>query len=35
MDQEKISLSEVAEEVRSSIHALEEDNFLSKEDLKK
>ena len=35
MDQEKISLSEVAEEVRSSIHSLEEDNFLSKEDLKK
>ncbi len=35
MDQEKISLSEVAEEVQSSIHSLEEDNFLSKEDLKK
>ncbi|MDA9030290.1 Sec-independent protein translocase protein TatB [Candidatus Pseudothioglobus singularis] len=35
MDQEKISLSEVAEEVRSSIHSIEEDNFLSKEDLKK
>ncbi|WP_251988136.1 twin-arginine translocase subunit TatB [Candidatus Pseudothioglobus singularis] len=35
MDQEKISLSEVAEEVHSSIHSLEEDNFLSKEDLKK
>ena len=35
MDQEKISLSEVAEEVHSSIHSLEEDNFLSKENLKK
>jgi len=35
MDQEKISLSEVAEEVHSSIHSLEEDNFLSKEELKK
>ena len=35
MDQEKISLSEVAEEVQSSIHSLKEDNFLSKEDLKK
>ena len=35
MDQDKISLSEVAEEVQSSIHSLEEDNFLSKEDLKK
>ena len=35
MDQEKISLSEVAEEVQSSIHSLDEDNFLSKEELKK
>ena len=35
MDQEKISLSEVVEEVQSNIHSLEEDNFLSKEDLKK
>ena len=35
LDQEKISLSEVAEEVQSSIHSLEEDNFLSKEELNK
>ena len=35
MEQEKVSLSEVAEEVQSSIQSLDEDNLLSKEELKK
>ena len=35
MEQEKISLSEVTKEAQSSINSLDEDNFLSKEELKK
>ena len=34
MNQEKISLSEVAEEVQSSIHSLKEENIHSKEESK-